>query len=688
MLDLPTPYQVVREHFSFLFELYPFQIEAVNELAPRPRTGLWLDMGTGKTIVSIHMALYKIWAEQVEQVIVLMPPILLANWSRTLAGIPGITQTVYRGSPKQRAEMDLSTMFVLMSYQIFCKDYDHLGRNMLYRRNLVICDESTAIKNVDTQTYKRVRDWSYEQHIILLSGSPLSSPADGYAPIKTIAPNIYRNQAQYERTHVKSRDFFGNVEEWQNLDLLHSNLMVNAVRVLKTDVLKELPPVSYIPVFYELDATHMKTYRRLCEDQMLKFDDGTKLDVTAASALFHALQQIPLNREVFTQEEGKLSAGVELIEEVLQELDGGKLVIFTAYRATNRMLSERLKKYGVVAVYGEVSRAAQDAAIDRFVDDPTCRVILLQIRSGSYGIDRLQSVCHDVLFAEMPLVPAHFHQAVARIWRNGQESPVSVRVSIAENTIQVRLWDVLQAKDSLVNLCIRGFKDLRDAVAGRSHDALGESHLSQEVNFDRKIIDANRNDFDIPEQNANDNSTCIGWVDQLVHCEVPPASNTHVSEQRSRLTSSDISALECRIATINASLPVLAAIVAAAEEAWENASKAYVKRNTLQIEVEKATRALNDAEAMIESFTYISTLSEESSAVESSNTCLSWALEDRKKAEQLFAKAQQALSEHECPTAEALREITEARNDANLKFNAAKNEILLAEQQVTRLSLT
>ena len=468
MSDILPPYDLVRSHFEFLFELYPFQVDAVNELAPLPRTGLWLDMGCGKTIVSIHIALYKMLVKEIEQCVVLMPPILLTNWSRTLAGVPGTSHTIYRGTPKQRQAMSLDKMFTLMSYQIFCKDYERL--HMLFMGdNMLICDESTAIKNVATQTYKRVRDWSYGKPISLLSGSPLSSPADGYAPIKIVAPNIYRTLAQYERTHIKSRDFFGNPTEWQNLDLLHSNLMVNSARVLKTDVLKELPPVSYVPVFYELDSGHMHTYRKLCEDQMLKFEDGTKRDLTNASALFHAVQQIPMNREVFTQEEGKLSAGVELIEEVLEELDGGKLVIFTAYRATNRMLSERLKKYGVVAVYGEVNRAAQDAAIDRFVDDPTCRVILLQLRSGGYGIDKLQGVASDILFAEMPLVPAHFAQATARLWRVGQFKPVTVRIAIAEKTIQVRLWDVLQEKDTLVNMCLRGYQDLRDAVMGSSH---------------------------------------------------------------------------------------------------------------------------------------------------------------------------------------------------------------------------
>lgn len=464
-----TPYDEVKAHYTLPFDLYPFQQSVVNTLAGIPRSGFWLDMGTGKTICSITATLYKIIRGHVDCCIVLMPPILLTNWSRTLDSVKSVTHTVYRGTPKERAALKLDKQFTLMSYQIFCRDFDRLQREFSHRHTNLICDESTMVKNVGTQTYRHVRDWSLNSHLMLLSGAPLSNPADGYAPIKLVSPSIYSNMAQYLRIHVKEVDFFNNPTEWQNLPLLNSNLMLNSVRVLKTDVLKDLPPVTYTPMYYELDKGHAKTYQRLCDEQILKFTDGTKLDMTSASALFHALQQIPLNREHFTQEEGVLSTGVGLIEETLDELGTGKLVVFTAYRSTNRMLVRQLEKYGVVAVYGEISAKQQVAAIDRFVEDPTCHVILLQIRSGGYGIDKCQSVCSDVLFAEMPLVPAHFHQAVARVWRVGQSSPVNVRVAIAEKTIQVRLWDVLQDKDSLVNTCIRGFEDLRKALAGTCH---------------------------------------------------------------------------------------------------------------------------------------------------------------------------------------------------------------------------
>jgi SNF2 family DNA or RNA helicase len=463
-----TPYELVKSKYALPFELYPYQQDTVNELAPLPRAGFWLDMGAGKTIVSIVCCLYKLMQGEVQHVIVAMPPILLVGWSRVLNKIPGVTNLIYRGSPKQREAMVMDSMFILMSYQILKKDMARLNEEFADKTIAVIADESTAVKNVGSDTYKKVRDLALGQHLLLLSGSPLSTPHDGYAPIKLVSPSIYRTLAQYEMIHVAKRDFFKQVMEWQNLDLLASNLLVNSVRILKEDVIKDMPPITYAPIFYELDRAHLKTYKTLCDQQMLKFANGEKLDATNASALFNALQQIISNREHFTQEAGTLSRSIEVVHELMDELGDGKLVIFTNFRMTNRLLAVELAKYNVASVFGEVSQKEKDRALDRFRDDPSCRVLVLQSRSGSYGIDGCQAVCSTCLFLEMPYVPAIFHQAVARLHRVGQTRPVTAHVAIADRTIQTRLWDVLQDKDTLVNMCIRGVEDIRDALSGET----------------------------------------------------------------------------------------------------------------------------------------------------------------------------------------------------------------------------
>ena len=458
-----TPYEAIRHQLPF--DLYNFQREAVEALAPLDTIGLYLAVGCGKTLTSIAISLFKLKTGEVSRVICLMPPILLTNWSRVLSNIKGVTHTVYRGTPAKRAKLNLDTDFILMSYQIFKKDWAKLHERYLNDTVVVLCDEAQAIKNVGSDTHKKVRDFAVSNHLMLLTGTPLSVPTDGYAYIKLISPGVYRNQLQFENVHVAARDFFGKPTKFVNLDILNQNLRLNSVRVLKEDVLHELPEVTYTELYYDMNEDHSRLYRELAEQQLKVLDDGTKIDITQVSALYNALQQIPANAEHFSG--GDVSSTVyDLIEEIMDELGDGKLVVFTKYKMTNRRMLEKFEKYGVRAVFGDISRAQQQANLDAFINDDQCRMILLQLQSASAGLDGMQHVCKDVLFIELPPTAAHFTQAVARVHRSGQKENVNVRVALAEKTIQPYIWDQVMQKDEVVNQCIRGPEDLRKVVMG------------------------------------------------------------------------------------------------------------------------------------------------------------------------------------------------------------------------------
>jgi SNF2 family DNA or RNA helicase len=183
------------------------------------------------------------------------------------------------------------------------------------------------------------------------------------------------------------------------------------------------------------------------------------------SALFHALQQIILNPDVFAEDPTFEAAGVEMLDEIMAELGDKKLVVFTNYRMTNAKLEKHTaEKYNGRTIYGGTSNAKQQAALDEFVNNPTCRSLTLQVQAGGMGIDDLQTVCNDMLFLEFPTIPSWYHQAVARLHRNGQKFPVNVRVAIAEGTTQPDRFRRLMDNDQLVNTVIRNFEDLRAAV--------------------------------------------------------------------------------------------------------------------------------------------------------------------------------------------------------------------------------
>lgn len=456
-------YELVRTRGQFPVDLYPFQQRAVEELAPLDRTALYLDVGCGKTLTSLAIAQYKIITGVCNTVLIIVPPVLMDNWSRTVAKIPGATHVMYRGTPAQRKNIDLSVRFIIVGIQIFKRDYAHIVKSMTGRLVFGIVDEAQMLKNPTTDNFKKVREFFSTEQLCLLTGTPMSTPPDAYALIKLVSPGVYRTFNQWSSIHVAEVDFFKKPTKYMNLDLLSKNLMLNAVRVIKEDVLQDLPELTYTPIHYDLNPDHLALYRRIADDQMVKLEEGGKLDLTNVSALWNALSQLPANAEHFSQGETD-STVYELVDAVLDELGGRKLIIFCQYRMTVKRLREKLASYNPAVLFGETKD--RQAEIDKFVEDPSCLVFIANTSAGGAGIDTLQHVSSDLLFIELPHTAAMFHQATARAHRAGQRNAVNCRIAIANKTLQNRAWDIVMERDSLINSIIRGPQDIRAALAG------------------------------------------------------------------------------------------------------------------------------------------------------------------------------------------------------------------------------
>ena len=464
-----TPCDLVQKYYEFPFDLYPFQVRTINELAELPRAGYYLDMGLGKTVVSMSSALFKSLTQGAEKILVVVPPVLLTGWSRFIASIRDretgpLSSLVYRGTPKERKALSLDADIILVGIQIFKRDYQRFSKELGDKRVVVIVDEAHCLKNISSDNHKKVREFSADADLMLLTGTPINSPIDAYGMVKMVAPRVYRNLHQFENIHIAERDFFGNVTRWKNMDLLQNNLTVNSVRLLKEECIADLPPVSYQPMYYELEPEHLALYRKLAEEHLLPFADGQKLDATSVQALLHALGQIVCNWSHFAQDDSKVSAGFQLVDEVLDELGDGKAVLFSNYKLTNRRALQHLKQYNPVAIYGDIDAADRDRALDKFVEDPSCRVFIGNPVSAGFGIDRLQIVSSTVMFLEPPISVSAFTQSLSRVHRIGQTKPVTVKLATAVGTLQERQLKALMDKEDLVQTLTRGYQSLREAL--------------------------------------------------------------------------------------------------------------------------------------------------------------------------------------------------------------------------------
>ncbi len=122
---------------------------------------------------------------------------------------------------------------------------------------------------------------------------------------------------------------------------------------------------------------------------------------------------------------------------------------------------------GYVSFHGGVPSDKRPALVERFRDDPTCRVFL-STDAGSTGLN-LQHAS-TLVNMDLPWNPAILEQRIGRIHRMGQIRPVRVINFVAKGTIEEGMLSVLAFKRSLSAGILDG---------GSSEISLGGSRLNR-----------------------------------------------------------------------------------------------------------------------------------------------------------------------------------------------------------------
>jgi hypothetical protein len=462
---------------------FPFELEQMQKIdivkaAGWGRCLLDLPVGYGKTAISTAVSLML----EPETTLVLVPPILIVQWVAWLGSITGADSVVgYTGSPAQRAKLVVrGTRYLVMSYQVFLNDIDRLRKELAGRDVLTIVDECQYIKGRG-KAFKGVRDFSAGRNLILMSGTIMSKPGDGYAYVKLNSPEVYRTYDQFENIHVAERNIFKQVTKWQHLDLLQANLNIARVKRTKEEVHSALPKARYIPVLYDLSKEHMALYKQLMEEQLLELPDGGKIDATNASRLHHAAQQIVTNYGYYAGDETKRSGVYDLVDALMDQIALGqaadpalgvpvssKLILWTLYKKTsaamlghvNAYLEQRNDGARAVAAYSE---ANAKKSVAEFLGDDRTVALVAQPGSAGAGLNP-QHLCWNCVFIETPTTNIPFEQSAGRIDRKGQKFNPNIYLLIARGTIQESLLKNLFSNDNLVQQASGGKQALKNLI--------------------------------------------------------------------------------------------------------------------------------------------------------------------------------------------------------------------------------
>jgi len=469
-MRIKTPVEIILEKINLPFKgkLHDYQVADINRACSEPNFGWWLDLGLGKSVCSAITGAYKLLIENYYSCYVLTPAALVNQWYEVLTKM-GLKATIYGGPPKTRAKIDRDVDALIMSFQIFQKDYEILKRDDVYW----IVDEGTILCNPNNLLYKMINGGVVEKvkkvpgklmpettktvypklnkGISILTATPINKPADAYGLIKTISPGIYENYSQFYRLHVKSEDHFDAPSEYKNLDLLNDNLLFRATRRLTTDHL-DLPPLIFKTIVYDLDPKHQALYDKLIDERYIEMEGVESIDALGAGALYNWSQKIVLNPEHMGYE--KDPVGVEILDGLVHAVK--KYLIFANYRMTNTKIMNR---YKIGGIYGDITAKQQQEYIKMFKGGQL-HGVTANPKSGGVGLDL--PMCQQVFFPELPITPRDLLQSVGRCHRQGQKETVFVTLTVARKTIQESLFKRIIEKDDLMRAVVRAAGALSD----------------------------------------------------------------------------------------------------------------------------------------------------------------------------------------------------------------------------------
>jgi hypothetical protein len=123
-------------------------------------------------------------------------------------------------------------------------------------------------------------------------------------------------------------------------------------------------------------------------------------------------------------------------------------VVFSQWTRTHDIIIRRLEARGIgyVSFHGGVPSEKRPALVERFREDPACRVFL-STDAGGTGLN-LQHAS-TIVNMDLPWNPAVLEQRIARIYRIGQAQRVRIINFVAKGTIEEGMLSVLAFKRSL-----------------------------------------------------------------------------------------------------------------------------------------------------------------------------------------------------------------------------------------------
>ena len=434
--------------------LHSYQNSGVEHSLINPFSGLFLDMGLGKTVTTLTLINRLIYEElTVRKVLIIAPKRVAENvWDAERdkwEHLQHLRISKITGNPVQRQEAlkAKAEIFIISRDNIawLCGLY---GGSMLPFDMLVI-DESSSFKNHKSLRFKALKrvQPSFDR-VVLLTGTPapnglidlwaqiylldrgerLGKTIGGYreryfTPGQTNGAIVYNyklDSTGEEKIHAKIDDICMSMKAEDYLDM--PDKIDNVIKLkLPKEVLQQYKEFERENVLELLEEDISAVNAAALSNKLLQFANGAVYDE---------------DRNVHQVHEVKIDA----IEEIIENSGGKPVLVAWTYRHDLTRMLVRLKKYKPVQL--KTGKDIKDWNAGKI------QIMLMHPASGGHGLN-LQSGGNTVVWFGQTWSLELYQQLNARLYRQGQKSKrVVIHHLVVEGTLDVDVMRSLKNKNN------------------------------------------------------------------------------------------------------------------------------------------------------------------------------------------------------------------------------------------------
>lgn len=437
------------------FRPHPYQRRAIEWIIEHPAAALLLDMGLGKTVVTLTALSSLMDCCEVRRALVVAPKTVAeSTWSAEAAKwehLDGLRVSVISGDARHREKALAAQADVyVIGVDLFVWLVEHYkGRLPM---DTVVLDELTKFKNhrsLRFKAFKRIRPML--RRVIGLTGTPApNSLIDLWAQLycldggKRLGTSLTRYRDTYF-TYFKHNQMILNLKPRPGArQAIEAKISDICLSMQARDYL-DLPPMIVHDVAITLPSAVQAQYDRFELDMVLEVlssPGGEAAGVSAASVgvLLNKLAQYASG--AIYDDNGQVrvihSAKLDMLEELIAAA-ASPVLVFYQYRHERERIGARLAKTPLRVRTYECA-ADLDAWNAGAVD-----VLLAHPASTAYGLN-MQQGGHYIVWFSLGWNLELYQQANARLHRQGQRMPVHVYRLLCPGTVDGRIAAALESK--------------------------------------------------------------------------------------------------------------------------------------------------------------------------------------------------------------------------------------------------